>query len=120
MKITIRVFVLALVLMVSGCASLHDIVEEAGKPESYAKCAALDAASTALFLSATHMHEMNPIVNALHIKALGHVLGTVVPLIGLSYLVHLVLKEIDEPTLTAAAVVTSCGIGARNLLLMVR
>ena len=114
---TLNVAILATVAL-SGCATLQNAADESAKTQTFAECATFDIATTGAFLAFTPYVELNPIVNAVHITALGHVLGTLVPAAGLAYLWYLALEEIDSPDLTAASTVASCSFGVHNLLLL--
>ena len=107
--------ILIAALLLAGCATVR---EEISTPEGYAKCAAADLASTALFLSTTAQQEANPIVKALTVKALGHVAGTLIPGIGLSIAVYYGLKWLNQPAVTTAATVLTCASAVRNVYLV--
>ncbi len=123
------VFLLAL----TGCASLQKVTEEVGnavfvtnidtaKPfaglgdvDTYAKCATADVVTTTIGLSSTGLKEGGFLAKALYIKAFGHVLGTVIPVIGLSIAGYYILKTLDKPVITAAATGLTCFVAGRNL-----
>jgi hypothetical protein len=111
-----RIPSLLVLIVCAGCASIQSGLESIGTKENYAKCAVADVASTALFLSTTHAAEWNPIVNAVKISALGHVGGVIVPAIGIAILVYHVLDWINNPVVTTAVTVATCGAAAHNLL----
>lgn len=119
-------------LAIGGCASLQKVTEEVGnavfankvdmtKPfaglgdvDTYAKCAAADVATTTIGLSAG-FKEVGFMAKALYIKAFGHVLGTVIPVIGLSITGYYILKWLDKPVVTATAAGLTCFVAGRNL-----
>jgi uncharacterized membrane protein len=104
-------------LMLCGCAG-NPVVERMGHPDVFALCAATDIATTAVYLSVPGFHETNPIVNAVRIPALGKVMGTVVPAIALAVVIYYVLREINEPALTATAAALSCAAAVGNAALV--
>lgn len=105
---------LAILLACSGCAAVRT-VDDLASTDTYAKCAAADVATTAIGLSRHRMAEGNPITRALAIKALGHVGGIVVPVIGLSILTWYALRALDEPVVTTVASGLTCFSAGRNL-----
>ena len=106
-----KIIAIIALLALSGCATL-------GKPDTFAKCATADVAVTTVGLATGTMAEANPLTNALAIKALGPVAGTVVPLIGLSVAAYYVLKKINSPALTATATVLTCGAVVNNVAII--
>ena len=106
--------ILFLTLGLAGCATM----ERMGTPDNYAKCAAADVATTAAFLTKPGMHELNPLVRALKVSALGHIGSVVAPAIGVSMLAYYALKWLDKPAVTATAAALTCASAARNLYLI--
>jgi hypothetical protein len=64
------------------------------------------------------MVEVNPLVNALAIPALGHVLGTVVPVVGLSIAGYYVLQWINKEEITTAASAATCAVALSNFAII--
>ena len=100
-----------------GCAALHP-VEQLGTTDAYAKCATADVLTTTIGLATNRMHESNPIVRALAVKAFGHVGSIVVPVIGLSIAGYYLLQAINKPAVTATVTGLTCFSAARNLYLI--
>ena len=101
---------IASLVLLSGCATLSN-------PDNFAKCAAADVVSTAYGLGVNHMHEIDPLLTHLAIPSLGRVLGTVVPLIGVSIVAYYIVKGINNPIVTATATVVTCAAAVRNVYL---
>ena len=109
-----KTLILFLTLGLAGCATM----ERMGTPDNYAKCAAADVATTSAFLTKPGLYELNPLVNALKVPALGHIGSIVAPAIGVSMLAYYALKWIKKPAVTATAAALTCASAARNLYLI--
>ena len=111
------VALLIILALLNGCAALQS-VEPIDHPDTFAKCAAADVATTTIGLASGRMVEGNALTKALAIPALGKVAGTVVPLIGLSIAGYYLLKSLDAPAVTTAAAGLTCIAAARNLVII--
>lgn len=112
----IIVLLLSVMVVLPGCASMQKLEEKLGSnTDAYVECAKADVLTTTIGLASGSMLEANPLVNALKIKALGSVFGTVAPVIGLSIAGYYILKWLDKPPVTAAVTVATCFAAARNL-----
>ena len=109
-----KLLVLALALLVSGCASLPDRTsaeKAATSPTTFAVCKTVDIGSTALLLHTGHFVEANPLVAGI----LSH---GYFPLIALSVGVYELLVHLNNPTVTLAVNAVTCGVAAHNLLML--
>lgn len=100
--------IIVIFALLSGCATVSN-------KETYIACGAADVITTGIGIGTGTMVEANPITNALHIGALGDTLGTVVPIVGMLWLLYLVLDKIDEPNLTGGVAAVECGAAVYNL-----
>ncbi len=130
---TIAVICNVFLLSLSGCAGFQNIAGDVGDAvfvnkidtteafgglsnvDTYAKCAAADVATTTIGLATRHMHEINPLTKALYIKAFGHVMGTVIPVIGMSIAGYYILRWINKPAVTATVAGATCFTAVHNL-----
>lgn len=104
--------------LLSGCATMQKAEDTLGTPDAFAKCAVADVATTTIGISTGRMVEANPLTKALTIKALGHVAGAIVPVIGLSILGYYALKALNKPAVTATVTGLTCFSAARNVWLI--
>jgi hypothetical protein len=104
---------LILLLALQGCASIpQGVVDVAGSTNTFAICKATDVITTKIALNSGLFHEANPL--------LAPFIGphNFVPLILFSVAVWYVLDRINNPKLTMAANVVTCGVAARNAVLI--
>ena len=114
MKITT---ILLTLLLFSGCAALKT-TEERGDLNTYVKCKTADVATTAVGLATFKMVEGNALINALSIPALGHVFGTLVPVVGLAVATYYALEYINKPQVTQVVSGIACVASVWNLILI--
>lgn len=100
--------------MLCGCAT----IERAGTLDNYTACAAADVITTAIGQATPGIREINPITKALTVKGVGHVMGTVIPVIGLSVAGYYLLRTINHPKVTGTVAALTCFGAARNLYIM--
>lgn len=100
-----RALLLSILLLLPGCAALES-------SNTFAACRAADVATT--YIGVHHgFAEVNPLTKAL----LAH--GWL-PYIGLSVLAWYVIDRLNEPSVTVAANVVTCGVAAHNAVLLVK
>ena len=100
--------VILLALCLAGCGTFQ--------PEStdtYAVCKTADVATTAYALHTGRFVEMNPIIRAL----IGH---GFIPLVLVAYGTWWLLEKLNEPKVTVAANVVTCGVAIHNVALLAK
>lgn len=96
-------YLLLLCLLLPGCAVMES-------PKTFLACKAVDVGTT--YYGLHHgFHEINPLSKAL----LAH--GWI-PLIAVSVGLYLLIDHLNEPALTVPVNVLTCGVAARNLVLV--
>ena len=100
---------LLIILLLSGCAQIQPVLES---DKTFIACKAVDVVTTAVALNSGLFHEANPL--------LAPFIGphNIFPLIAFSVGVYLLIRYINEPKLTMAANVVTCGVAGRNAALM--
>src|ERR1035437_48769 len=104
-----KVLVLVLALALGGCAQVQTLAESEA---TFIACKSADVITTAVGLNSGHFVEANP---ALKLLIGPH---NFVPLITFSIVVWAILHYINEPKLTMAANLVTCGIATRNAYLL--
>lgn len=101
--------ILILAVALGGCAQVQTVAES---DATFIACKSADIITTAVGLNSGMFHEANP---ALKLLIGPH---NFVPLITFSIVVWAILHYINEPKLTMAANVVTCGIAGRNAILL--
>lgn len=104
-----KVLFLVLALALGGCAQVQTVAESEA---TFIACKSADIITTAVGLNSGHFVEANP---ALKLLIGPH---NFVPLITFSIVVWAILHYINEPKLTMAANVVTCGVAGRNAYLL--
>lgn len=105
-----RIAVILLALVLTGCASLRETAEST---DTFAACKALDVATTAYGVKTGLLVEKNPLVSGLIGQG-------VLPFAIISFAVWMLIDHINNKHLTMGLNVATCPIAAHNLLLIAR
>lgn len=102
---------LIIAFLLAGCSTLE-------KPETFAVCKAADVVTTVVAVHSGAGAEVNPLLKPIVGSMTKLTLGTVAPLIAVSFGIAWLVKQVNNPTVTAAATVATCGVAAHNLLVL--
>lgn len=102
---------IATAVLLTGCANLRQVAES---PDTFAICKAADVITTAVALNSGAFHEANPLLKPF--------IGphNIFPLVAFSFALWWVIQHYNEPKLTLAANVITCGVAGHNAVLLLK